>query len=237
MKMLIELNGAAVSVAERELLENVSFHVAEGEFVYIIGSVGSGKSSLLKTLYGELPVQGNGEARILDVDLYQLKRKHLPALRKQLGIVFQDFQLLSDRTIYDNIDFVLRATGWKKKSLRHQRIMEVLSEVELTDKAQSFPHQLSGGEQQRISIARALINKPQLILADEPTGNLDTENGAKIVSLLRRVCERGTAVVMVTHNLNILTQFPGIVYKCQDGNVKEVTDEFNTPVNMAGDDK
>ena len=233
--MLIELNQVAIAVAEKTLLEDVTLHVSEGEFVYLIGHVGSGKSSLLKTLYGELPVQGLGEAKILDFDLYQLKRKHLPNLRKQLGIIFQDFQLMSDRTVYDNIDFVLRATGWKKKALRQQRIMEVLSEVELTDKAQSVPHQLSGGEQHRISIARALINKPQIILADEPTGNLDSENGAKIVSLLRRVCERGTAVVMVTHNLNVLTQFPGIIYKCENGHVSEVTTEFNTPINMTND--
>lgn len=231
--MLIELNNADIAVADMPLLTDVTFHVDEGEFVYLIGKVGSGKSSLLKTLYGELPIKGQGQAHILSHDLYRLKRKHLPALRKQLGIIFQDFQLLSDRTVHDNIDFVLRATGWKKKALRSRRIHEVLTEVDLADRANAYPHQLSGGEQQRVSIARALINTPPVILADEPTGNLDRENSAKVMTLLKRVCERGTAVVMVTHNLNLLEQYPGIVYRCQDGHIAEATTEFNQPVNMA----
>ena len=179
--MLINLSNATIAVTEKTLLSDVDFHVSEGEFVYIIGHVGSGKSSLLKTLYGELPV-----------------------LRRQLGIVFQDFQLLRDYTVFGNIDFVLKATGWKKKQARHKRILEVLDEVGMKDKATSFPHQLSGGEQQCIAIARALINKPKIILADEPTGNLDHESSTQIMQLLKRICEQGTAVVMVTHNLQLL---------------------------------
>lgn len=213
--MLIEIKNASVCIPEKTLLENVNFHVAEGEFVYLVGKVGSGKSSLLKMMYGELPMSEQGSATVLEYDLRKLKRKHLPTLRKQLGIVFQDFQLLSDRTVGDNLDFVLRATGWKKKNERKSRLAEVLGFVELEDKVDSYPHQLSGGEQQRVSIARALLNEPKVILADEPTGNLDKDTSGKIVELLKSVCERGTAVVMITHNLNLLQQFPGIVYRCE----------------------
>ena len=230
--MLIELNHVNVSIADKHLLNDVCFHVDEGEFVYLTGHVGSGKSSLLKTLYGELPVGASGEAHILGYDLHQLKRKHIPALRKHLGIVFQDFQLLSDRTISANLDFVLRATGWRKKQFRQQRINEVLEEVGLTDKMESYPHQLSGGEQQRIAIARALLNTPKIILADEPTGNLDRDTSSKIIELLKRVCERGTAVVMITHNLNLLQQYPGIVYRCENGCIAEITKEYNTPITL-----
>ena len=224
--MLIDLSNATISVADKILLNEVNFHVSEGEFVYIIGHVGSGKSSLLKTLYGEFPISGEGSATILDMDLHQLKRKQLPALRRQLGIVFQDFQLLRDYTVFGNIDFVLRATGWKKKQARHKRILEVLSEVGMKDKALDYPHQLSGGEQQCIAIARALINKPKIILADEPTGNLDHESSVHIMRLLKRISEQGTAVVMVTHNLQLLNSFPGIVYECEAESVQEITDKF-----------
>jgi len=230
--MLIELVNASVRIPERTLLENVNFHIDEGEFVYMIGKVGSGKSSLLKMLYGELPMSEEGTAVVLGHDLQKLKRKHIPALRKQLGIVFQDFQLLSDRTVGENLDFVLRATGWKKKAERRQRVTEILGFVELTDKLDFFPHQLSGGEQQRVSIARALLNDPKVILADEPTGNLDKETSGKIVSLLKSICERGTAVVMITHNLNLLQQFPGIVYCCEGGCISEVTSKYNMPIDI-----
>lgn len=226
--MLINLSNATIAVSEKTLLSDVDFHVSEGEFVYIIGHVGSGKSSLLKTLYGELPVAGEGEATILGTDLHQLRRKHLPALRRQLGIVFQDFQLLRDYTVFGNIDFVLKATGWKKKQARHKRILEVLDEVGMKDKATSFPHQLSGGEQQCIAIARALINKPKIILADEPTGNLDHESSTQIMQLLKRICEQGTAVVMVTHNLQLLKDFPGIVYKCASGKIHDTTVSYRS---------
>ncbi len=234
--MLIEITNASVSVAGSTLLDNVDFHVNEGEFVYLVGKVGSGKSSFLKMLYGELPTGEQGKVSVLGCNMHKLKRRHLPALRKQLGIVFQDFQLLSDRTVYDNIDFVLRATGWNKAALRERRIGEVLNEVGLLHKMHSYPHQLSGGEQQRISIARALINTPRVVLADEPTGNLDYDNSTDVMHLLKSVCERGTAVIMVTHNTNLLEQFPGIVYRCQDGRMTEVTAEYNAPIDMDADE-
>ena len=180
--------------------------------------MGSGKSTLLKALYGEVPVC-EGEARILDFDLRNLKHKHIPALRRKLGIVFQDFQLLHHQTVQQNLDFVLRATGWKKKQ-RPARILEVLQLVQLTDKAQCFPHELSGGEQQRVCIARALLNHPQIILADEPIGNLDTETSRHIMQTLLAIREQGTAIVMVTHNLNLLEEFPGIVYRCEGGELR-----------------
>jgi cell division transport system ATP-binding protein len=183
----------------------------------------------MKTLYGELPIKAD-EAEILDVNLKKLKRKNLPALRKQLGIVFQDFQLLSDRTVHKNLDFVLRATGWRKRSERKARIQEVLDLVGMQDKENRYPHELSGGEQQRIAIARALLNKPRLILADEPTGNLDFETGKQIINLLRSICEKDTAVVMITHNLALLQSYPGIVYRCQDASMAEVTKEYNNPI-------
>lgn len=229
--MLIELKDIDICQEDKTVLKNVEFHVDENEFVYIIGRVGSGKSSLLKTLYGELPASG-GTASVLDYDLCKLKQKHIPALRKQLGIVFQDFQLLGDRTVAENLNFVLRATGWKKKAERKKRIEEVLEMVGLPEKADRFPHELSGGEQQRISIARALLNTPRIILADEPTGNLDYETSKKIVALLRNICEQGTAVVMVSHNLGLLQQFPGIVYRCKEGIIEEVTQEYNGPIEL-----
>lgn len=234
--MLIELKNIDIAHRDKMLISNVEFYVEEGEFVYIIGSVGSGKSSLLKTLYGELPItKSNSDeviSNILDVNLLTVKSKHLPELRRQLGIIFQDFQLLHDRTVGDNLDFVLRATGWKKKNERSQRIEEVLNLVELTDKKDKFPHELSGGEQQRISIARALLNKPRIILADEPTGNLDQNTGYKIVQILRNVCEQGTTVLMVTHNLNYLSRFPGIVYRIEGFSIKDVSNEYNTPIEL-----
>lgn len=229
--MLIQLNDTHICQKDKTVLENIEFHVDESEFVYIIGKVGSGKSSLLKTLYGELPLT-TGSAEILGFNLRKLKRKHIPELRKQLGIIFQDFQLLADHTVRENLDFVLRATGWKRKAERRQRIDEVLNLVELPEKIDKYPHELSGGEQQRISIARALLNTPRIILADEPTGNLDQETGKKIVAILKQVCEQGTAVIMITHNLNLLQQFPGIVYRCENKQMCEVTNEYNVPIEI-----
>ena len=229
--MLIQLNDTHICQKDKTVLENIEFHVDESEFVYIIGKVGSGKSSLLKTLYGELPLT-TGSAEILGFNLRKLKRKHIPELRKQLGIIFQDFQLLADHTVRENFDFVLRATGWKRKAERRQRIDEVLNLVELPEKIDKYPHELSGGEQQRISIARALLNTPRIILADEPTGNLDQETGKKIVAILKQVCEQGTAVIMITHNLNLLQQFPGIVYRCENKQMCEVTNEYNVPIEI-----
>lgn len=229
--MLIQLKDTNICQKDKTVLENIEFHVDENEFVYIIGKVGSGKSSLLKTLYGELPL-ASGSGEILGFDLRKLKRKHIPDLRKQLGIIFQDFQLLADHTVRENLDFVLRATGWKRKADRRQRIDEVLNLVELPEKIDKYPHELSGGEQQRISIARALLNTPRIILADEPTGNLDQETGKKIVSILKQICEQGTSVIMITHNLNLLQQFPGIVYRCEDKQMSEVTSEYNVPIEI-----
>ena len=209
------------------VLKEVNFHMEEGEFVYIIGRVGSGKSSLLRTLYFELDVEEADEAKVLDYDLLTLRQKDIPGLRRQMGVVFQDFQLLSDRTVYKNLQFVLQATGWKDKEKMDNRIDEVLADVGLQDKADKMPHELSGGEQQRVAIARAILNKPKLIIADEPTGNLDPETAENIIELLRQICQTGTAVVMATHNMPLLDKYPGVVYRCAEGRMEEVTSDFN----------
>jgi len=225
-RRLIDYRHVTVNQQEVCILDEIDFHLEEGEFVYLIGKVGSGKTSLLKTFYAELEIQ-DGEATVLDYDMRRLKRKHVPALRRKLGIVFQDFQLLTDRTVTENLDFVLRATGWKDKRTRMNRIEEVLELVAMSTKGYKYPHQLSGGEQQRIVIARALLNNPSVILADEPTGNLDTETGMHIVELLRDISTRGTAVVMTTHNQQLLQKYPGIVYQCKDHKVEDVTHLYN----------
>ncbi|MBQ3876900.1 MAG: ATP-binding cassette domain-containing protein [Prevotella sp.] len=204
------------------VLTGVNFQVNEGEFVYITGRVGSGKSSLLKTIYQELYVDEADKAQVLDHDLLALKRKHIPALRRQMGIVFQDFQLLADRTVKKNLFFVLKATGWKNKEDIEQRIEEVLTEVDMIDKANRMPHELSGGEQQRIAIARAVLNSPKLIVADEPTANLDAETAKGIMELLRSISQSGTAIVMSTHNTALIEQYPGTVYKCHEGRLEKV---------------
>ncbi len=209
------------------VLHDVDFHVDEGEFIYIIGRVGSGKSSLLKTLYFELDIDEAENAVVLNHDLRGLKRKYVPALRRQMGIIFQDFQLLSDRTVHDNLAFVLEATGWKDKMEIEERINDVLEDVELKDFADRFPHELSGGEQQRVAIARAMLNFPKIIIADEPTGNLDSDTASHIISLLRQVTQSGTAVVMTTHNIPLLNLFPGIVYRCIDHQLEEITNDYN----------
>ena len=199
MSAIIDYKNVEVLRKELLVLKNVNFQLEEGQFVYLIGRVGSGKSSLMKTMYAEVPIE-MGEARIFDYDLSAIRRKDVPMLRRQIGVVFQDFQLLSDRSVYDNLLFVLKATGWKNKTDIDERINEVLSEVGMEHKSYKMPHELSGGEQQRIAIARALLNRPKLILADEPTGNLDQETGHQIMSLLHRICAEGTAVIMATHN-------------------------------------
>lgn len=230
---LIDYQGVNICQKELCILEHVDFHLDAGEFVYLVGKVGSGKTTLLKTFYAELDIQC-GEASVLGYDMRHIKRKHIPALRRKMGIVFQDFQLLIDRTITDNLDFVLRATGWKNKLARLERIAEVLEMVGMSTKGYKFPHELSGGEQQRIVIARALLNNPSVILADEPTGNLDTETGHRIVELLHDISTRGTAVVMTTHNLQLLEEYPGIVYRCVDHRLEEVvkgeSKKMNTPI-------
>jgi cell division transport system ATP-binding protein len=225
--MLIEYKNVTISQGDKEVLSEVDFHVDESEFVYIIGKVGSGKSSLLKTIYEELDIDSADKAEVLGRDLMTLKRKEVPALRKEMGIIFQDFQLLSDRSVFNNLKFVLQATGWKNKQKVTERIEHVLEEVGMTDKSNSMPHELSGGEQQRIAIARALLNEPKMIIADEPTGNLDIETADKIVSLLKDITQSGTAVVMSTHNIPMLDKFPGIVYRCKEGKLADVTSEFN----------
>ena len=210
------------------VLHDVDFHVDEGEFIYVIGRVGSGKSSLLKTIYFEMDVESADNAFVLNHDLRGLKKKYIPALRRQMGIIFQDFQLLGDRTVYENLKFVLRATGWKKKDEIDERIHDVLEDVGMQDFADRYPHELSGGEQQRIAIARAILNRPKLIVADEPTGNLDLETAANIIQLLRQVTQTGTAVVMTTHNISLLSEYPGIVYRCIDGRLEDITQTYNT---------
>lgn len=217
--MLIQLQNVVLRHNDHPILNEVNFNVDDNDFIYIVGKVGSGKSSLLKAIYGELPIT-SGEAVVLDLDLRKAKRNKIQQLRRQLGIVFQDFQLLHELTVEQNLDFVLKATGWKKK-MRPQRIKEVLDLVNLSDKADAFPHELSGGEQQRVCIARALLNKPKVVLADEPIGNLDPETSRQIMGILQSVREQGSAVVMVTHNMNLLSEFPGIVYRCADGHIFE----------------
>ena len=227
--MLIDYKNVSIYQADKCVLQNINFHIDEGEFAYLIGKVGSGKSSLLKTLYCELDlVEGETEkAEILGRDLKIIRRKEIPALRKELGIIFQDFQLLHDRTVRKNFEFVLKATGWKNKKDREKRIEEVLNEVGMIDKIDKMPHELSGGEQQRVAIARAILNNPKIIIADEPTGNLDPETASNIVSLLKDITKQGTAVVMTTHNIPMLDKFPGIVYRCKEGVLYDVTNEYN----------
>ena len=221
MSAIIDYKNVEVLRKELLVVKNVNFQLEEGQFVYLIGRVGSGKSSLMKTMYAEVPIE-MGEARIFDYDLSAIRRKDVPMLRRQIGVVFQDFQLLSDRSVYDNLLFVLKATGWKNKTDIDERINEVLSEVGMEHKSYKMPHELSGGEQQRIAIARALLNRPKLILADEPTGNLDQETGHQIMSLLHRICAEGTAVIMATHNIQLTEDFPARVVKCEDKNVIEL---------------
>ena len=227
--MLIEYKNVNVYQQDNQVLDNVNFHVDEGEFIYIIGKVGSGKSSLLKTMYCELDLykEDAEKAEVLGRNVTSLKRKEIPALRREMGIIFQDFQLLHDRTVYENLKFVLKATGWKNKADIKKRIEEVLTDVGMQDKISSMPHELSGGEQQRISIARALLNNPKIIIADEPTGNLDLETAASILTVLKNITKTGTAVVMTTHNLTLIDQFPGIVYRCEDGHISEITQEYS----------
>ena len=226
--MLIDYQKANIYQKDGILvLKEVDFHVNEGEFIYIIGRVGAGKSTLLKTLYFELDVDEAENAFVLNHDLRGLKRKYIPALRRQMGIIFQDFQLLSDRTVHDNLEFVLKATGWKDKDEKRERINDVLEDVEMQEYADRFPHELSGGEQQRIAIARAILNKPKIIIADEPTGNLDPETASNIIALLRHITQMGTAVVMTTHNIPLLNEYPGIVYRCIDGHLEEITNDYN----------
>lgn len=220
--MLIDYKNATIYQEDKLILDNANFHLDEGEFIYLIGKVGSGKSSLLKTMYGELDIDSADNAVVLGRDMLKIKRKHLPELRREMGIIFQDFQLLHDRTVYKNLRFVLKATGWKKNEDIDTRIDEVLDAVNMADSKEKLPHELSGGEQQRIAIARSLLNKPKVIIADEPTGNLDPETAENIVLLLKGITHSGTAVVMSTHNLPMLDKVPGVVYRCENNTLEEV---------------
>ena len=217
-----------VDIHQQDLcvLSEVNLKLHKGEFVYLIGKVGTGKTSLLKSIYGELTVK-SGEAQVLGYAMEKIKRKNIPQLRRKLGIIFQDFQLLTDRTIYDNLEFVLRATGWKSRQQIKNRIKEVLLQVGMENKGYKMPNELSGGEQQRIVIARAILNSPDIILADEPTGNLDAETGRAIVELLHSICRLGSTIILIaTHNLRLLEEFPGIVYRCDGHRITDVTHEF-----------
>ncbi len=220
-----------VEIHQQELcvLNSVNLELHKGEFVYLIGKVGSGKTSLLKTFYGELDVAA-GDAEVLEYDMLRIKRKHIPQLRRKLGIVFQDFQLLTDRTVHDNLEFVLRATGWKNKGEIKDRINEVLQLVGMSNKGYKYPNELSGGEQQRIVIARAVLNSPEVILADEPTGNLDVETGFAITQLLHDISAAGSLVIMTTHNMQLLWEYPGRVYRCADHLITDVTEQYSVAV-------
>ncbi|MDR0940299.1 MAG: ATP-binding cassette domain-containing protein [Mediterranea sp.] len=224
---LISYKGVEVCQQELCVLREVDLELRRGEFVYLIGKVGTGKTSLLKTMYGELDATA-GEARVLGYDVRAIKRKHIPQLRRKLGIVFQDFQLLTDRTVRSNLEFVLRATGWKNKLEIAERIETVLKLVGMGNKGYKMPNELSGGEQQRVVIARAMLNSPDVLLADEPTGNLDQETGKAIVGLLHDICRTGASVIMTTHNLHLLREFPGRVYRCnEDHSIADVSEEYN----------
>lgn len=219
MSTVINLSGVQINQQSSVVLQDVNLQLNETEFVYLIGRTGSGKSSLLKTIYGDLPIK-EGLGEVAGFDLNKLRKKDVPMLRRKIGIVFQDFQLLQDRNIYDNLLFVLGATGWKDKQLMDKRAIEVLQLVGIESKVHAMPHQLSGGEQQRVSIARALLNKPALILADEPTGNLDPETSEEIMRLLLALAkEEKTAVIMATHDMRMVEKFPGKVYKVDIGMV------------------
>lgn len=226
---LIRYKNVNINQQELSVLEDVNLELNKGEFVYLIGKVGSGKTSLLKTIYGELDIQ-SGDAEVLGYNMSNIKRKHIPQLRRRLGIVFQDFQLLTDRNVHSNLSFVLRATGWSNKIAIKERIDEVLDQVGMTGKGYKMPNELSGGEQQRIVIARAILNRPEIILADEPTGNLDSETGRQIVELLKSICASGSAIMMTTHNLHLLSEYPGIVYRFENHQIKEVTNEYSRAI-------
>jgi cell division transport system ATP-binding protein len=216
-KTVIDFKDVDVCQRDVKVLGDINFSMSKGQFIYLIGRVGSGKSSLIKTVTGEIPVY-KGQATVLDFKLNGLKSKYIPHLRRKIGVVFQDFQLLTDRSVYDNLAFVLKATGWADKNEIRARIEEVLSMVGLSDKSSSMPYRLSGGEQQRVAIARAMLNDPEIILADEPTGNLDPDTSSNIMSIIHELSQTfGITVLMATHNYNILKNYPSEILKCEDG--------------------
>lgn len=222
---VIKLKNVSIAQPDNVVISNSDFEISKGEFVYLIGKTGSGKSTLLKALYADLPLQ-NGEGSIAGFNLKKIRRRQVPYLRRKLGVVFQDFQLLTDRSISDNLMFVLKATGWKKKSEMETRIKSVLEKVDLAFKAFKMPHELSGGEQQRVVIARALLNDPEIILADEPTGNLDPETSADILKLLMDISKNGRAIVMATHDYAMVNQFPSRIIECKEGKLVEYNNKI-----------
>ncbi len=231
-EIIIKTENAVIRQKKNTILKNVSLEIQRGEFIYIIGKVGSGKSSFLKTLYAELPLE-YGKAEVAGFQLKKIKESQVPALRRKCGIVFQDFKLLTDRTVYDNLEFVLRATGWKNKKAIQERIDSVLEKVEMPDKKDKMPHELSGGEQQRIVLARALLNAPPLILADEPTGNIDPETSYRLIELLKDICASGTTVIIATHQYDLLEKYPGKVLRCDNGTLTEDTELSVPPHSLA----
>lgn len=224
---VLEYRDVTIRRAENVIIRHTDLQINAGDLVYLIGRVGSGKSTLLKTIYADVPIS-DGEARFGKFDLRRIKRRQVPYLRREMGIIFQDFRLMHDRTIEDNLSFVLRATGWSDKREISHRIDEVLANVGMDHKGYKLPHELSGGEQQRMVIARALLNKPKLILADEPTGNLDPETGDQIFQLFRKITESGTAVIMSTHNYEMMRKYPSRILKIEDEQLYEMT--VRTPV-------
>ena len=225
MNPIIELKGVDILQKTNIIFQDINFKISAGEFIYIIGKTGSGKSSLLKSLYAELSVN-KGEVKVLGSDTNKLDDNGVSALRKRLGIVFQDFQLLTDRTVYDNLLFVLQSTGWTEKEKMEERIKQVLDNVHLEGCEQKMPYELSGGEQQRATIARALLNHPEIILADEPTGNLDPEKSEKIIELLKEINDKGTTIVVATHDYNIIKKFPSHTFVCENRSLKETNSEM-----------
>lgn len=222
--LVIEAKHLSILLNDNLILSNVSFSLKKGEMVFMIGKTGSGKTTLFKTIFAEIhPTEG--EITVVGYDLNKIKRSSIPSLRRKLGMVFQDFQLLTDRTVLQNLLFVMKATGWKDKTLMIEKCNELLEIVKLSSKANSMPHQLSGGELQRVCIARALINDPEIILADEPTGNLDPETSDEIIQILKNMNEKGISVLIVTHNYNLISKFPSKTYQFQDGKVEEILSE------------
>jgi cell division transport system ATP-binding protein len=220
-QQVLFLRNVSIYQENKVILSNVNLEVNHGEFIYIIGKTGSGKSSFMKTLYADLPLT-EGQGSIVDYDLANLKESNIPYLRRKLGIVFQDFKLLPDRSVSDNMLFVLKATGWTDKAEMQAKIDEVLDKVDLSTVARKMPHQLSGGEQQRVAIARALLNDPELILADEPTGNLDPQTSVEVLAVLRKINENGKTIIMATHDYALLMKFPSKTLKCENNKIFEV---------------